>query len=151
MSNTGLALNAEIARAARRRRLRKQATFGVRVFYVVLALAGAFLMAFPLFWMVSTALKLPGDVFATPPVLFPLPPQWHNFQDGFTAPALPDNFLKYVWNTTWYTVLEVIGDTLVGAVVAFGFARLRAPGSTALFFLVLATIMIPFQATPHIY
>lgn len=147
MSDMVLALNAEIARAARRRRLRKQATFGVRVLYVVIALAGAFLMAFPLFWMVSTALKLPGDVFATPPVLFPVPPQWHNFPDGFTAPALPDNFLKYVWNTTWYTVLEVIGDTLVGAVVAFGFARLRAPGSTALFFLVLATIMIPFQAT----
>ena len=137
----------EAAHAARRRRRRRNAAVGVRVLYVVIALAGAFLMAFPLFWMISTALKQPGDVFATPPVLFPLPPQWHNFQDGFNAPALPDNFLRYVWNSTWYTALEVVGDTLVGAIVAFGFARLRAPGSTVLFFLVLATIMIPFQAT----
>jgi multiple sugar transport system permease protein len=137
----------EAAKAARRRRMHRWAVFGVRVLYVLIALAGAFLMAFPLFWMISTALKQPGDVFATPPVIFSLPPQWHNFPDGFSAPALPDNFLKYVWNTTWYTVLEVIGDTFAAAVVAFGFARLRAPGSTALFFLVLGTIMIPFQAT----
>ncbi|MDB5057171.1 MAG: binding-protein-dependent transport system inner rane component, partial [Chloroflexi bacterium] len=64
-----------------------------------------------------------------------------------TLPALSDNFFRYVWNTSWYTALAVLGDTLSGAVVAYGFARLRAPGSTVLFFLVLATIMVPFEAT----
>jgi len=130
-----------------RKRMHRNLSLAARGLYLVIALVGAFLMLFPLLWMISTALKQPGDVFATPPVIFPVPPQWHNFPDGFTAPALPDRFPVYVWNTTWYTILEVIGDTFVGAFVAFGFARLRAPGSTALFFLVLGTIMIPFQAT----
>jgi multiple sugar transport system permease protein len=105
-------------------------------------------MIFPVFWLISTALKPASEVFTSPPILFPAQPQWHNFPDTVTSSALPDgNYFVYIWNTTWYTALEVLGDTFVGAFVAFGFARLRAPGSTVLFFLVLATIMVPFQAT----
>lgn len=115
--------------------------------YLLLALLGAFIMIFPVFWMLSTALKQAGDVFTSPPILFPVHPQWKNFADAVTLPALSDNFFRYVWNTSWYTALAVLGDTLSGAVVAYGFARLRAPGSTVLFFLVLATIMVPFEAT----
>ena len=103
---------------------------------------------FPVFWLISTALKPSSEVFTSPPILFPSHPQFHNFRDAATSSALPDgNFFIYMWNTTWYTALEVFGDTFVGAIVAFGFARLRAPGSTLLFFLVLATLMVPFQAT----
>ena len=135
------------ARTSTARGKGKGRELSLRGLYLFLALFGAFLMFFPLFWMVSTALKQSGDVFTSPPVLFPIPPQWQNFPDSVTSPSLSNNYLQYVWNTTWYTVLEVVGDTFVGAIVAFGFARLRAPGSTALFFVVLATLMVPFQAT----
>jgi multiple sugar transport system permease protein len=128
----------------RRHHLRELVVLGI---YLLVAFLGAFIMIFPVFWMLSTALKQAGDVFTSPPILFPLRPQWNNFTDAVTLPALSDNFFRYVWNTSWYTVVEVIGDTLSGAVVAYGFARLRAPGSTVLFFLVLATIMVPFEAT----
>jgi multiple sugar transport system permease protein len=118
-----------------------------RSFYLLLALIGGVIMIFPVFWLISTALKPADQVFTAPPILFPLHPQWQNFPNAVTSTALQDNFLVYIRNTTVYTVLELIGDTFVGAFVAYGFARLRAPGSTALFFLVLATIMVPFQAT----
>src|SRR5579859_5599161 len=118
-SNTALAsraAEAEARAASSRNRIQRRLNLAVRGVYLLLACFGAFLMAFPVFWMISTALKVSGDVFTSPPVLFPLQPQWHNFSDGLTAPAIPDgNFLKYVWNTSWYTVLEVIGDTLSGA------------------------------------
>lgn len=137
----------EVRRASAHRRAMAW-RLSVRTIYFLLALAGAVVMLLPLFWMVSTAVKSADQVLTSPPILFPAHPHWNNFPDGITAPAVPDgNFLIYIKNTTIYTVLEVIGDTFVGAVVAFGFARLRAPGSTVLFFLVLATIMIPFQAT----
>ena len=139
-------LRAEVTAPTVRRR-RDRAKMVSRGIFFLLACLGAFVMLFPVFWMVSTALKVSGDVFTSPPVLFPLHPQWHNFPDAVTLPALSDNFFLYVWNTSWYTVLEVIGDTISGAVIAYGFARLRAPGSTFLFFLVLATIMVPFEAT----
>lgn len=135
------------AAASRQNRAKRSSQFLWRAIYLGLALFGAFLMFFPLFWMLSTALKASGEVFTSPPVLFPAHPHWNNFSDAVSSSSLSNNFFQYVWNTTWYSGMEVIGDTFVGAVVAFGFARLRAPGSTVLFFVVLATIMVPFQAT----
>jgi multiple sugar transport system permease protein len=137
----------ELVIARSRHRAQQRLQLAVRGFYTLLAILGGVVMIFPVFWMISTALKTAGDVFATPPVFFPIPPQWQNFSDGVSSSALPDNFLRYLWNTAWYTALEVLGDTFSAAVVAYGFARLRAPGSTVLFFVVLATIMVPFQAT----
>ena len=130
--------------AERRRHLRKRSLLAV---YFLLALAGALLFAFPVFWLVSLALKTSGAIFSANPALFPIPPQWHNISDALTSPALNDNFLVYIRNSTVYTLLEVLGDTFVGAVVAYGFARLRARGSGVLFAVMMATIMVPFQAT----
>jgi multiple sugar transport system permease protein len=142
------ATSSEARRLAGEAAARRRRAAILRGVYLVVALAGAVLMFFPVFWLVSTALKPSNEVFTSPPILFPGHPQWHNVPDALTSSALPDgNFFVYIWNTTWYTALEVLGDTFVGAFVAFGFARLRAPGSTVLFFLVLATIMVPFQAT----
>ena len=138
----------ETTRTSGRANARRQRALALRGLYLLIALAGAVIMIFPVFWLVSTALKPSGEVFTSPPILFPSHPQFHNFRDAVISSALPDgNFFIYMWNTTWYTALEVFGDTFVGAIVAFGFARLRAPGSTLLFFLVLATLMVPFQAT----
>ena len=47
--------------------------------------AGALLLvgaAFPLFWMLSTALKPSGEIFATPPRFVPLHPTLENFRRG---------------------------------------------------------------------
>ncbi len=141
-------ISREATRRSREATARRQRALALRGVYLLIALVGAFIMIFPVFWLVSTALKPSNEVFTNPPILFPPHPQFHNFPDTVVSPALPDgNYFIYLWNTTWYTALEVIGDTFVGAIVAFGFARLRAPGSTLLFFLVLATIMVPFQAT----
>lgn len=151
MSATNVRVSAtsgEARRLAGEAAARRRWAVIMRGVYLVVALLGAVVMIFPVFWLISTALKPPGEVFTSPPILFPTHIQWHNFRDTVISPALPDgNFFVYIWNTTWYTGLEVLGDTFVGAIVAFGFARLRAPGSTVLFFLVLATIMVPFQAT----
>jgi multiple sugar transport system permease protein len=148
MSAPSTASPGEVRPLQSRHRRQHQKDLLARGIYLLLAVIGAVFMIFPIFWLISTALKAPDEVFTNPPILFPAHPQWHNFPDTVRSSALPDgNYFIYIWNTTWYTALEVIGDTFVGAFVAFGFARLRAPGSTILFFLVLATIMVPFQAT----
>jgi multiple sugar transport system permease protein len=115
--------------------------------YFLVALAGALLFAFPVFWLVSLALKKSSDIFSANPALFPIPPQWHNIPDALTSSALNDNFLVYIRNSLVYTLLEVIGDTFVAAIVAYGFARLRSRASGVLFAVMMATIMVPFQAT----
>ena len=44
-------------------------------------------------------------------------------------------------------ILLLLGGTLASSLVAYAFARLRAPGREPLFILVLATIMLPAQVT----
>lgn len=110
--------------------------------YALLALGSvAFLM--PLLWMLSTALKPDAQLFAYPPEWIPKPPQWRNFLDAIEY--FP--FWRYLRNSVIVTVLAVFGQVFSASIVAYGFARLRWPGREVVFFLVLATLMIPAQVT----
>jgi ABC-type glycerol-3-phosphate transport system permease component len=57
-----------------------------------------------------------------------------------------DLFL-YTRNSIIVSAVVIVGNVLSSAFVAYGFARLRARGSTVLFALVLSTMMLPFQVT----
>jgi multiple sugar transport system permease protein len=96
---------------------------------------------FPLFWMASTSLKSMEQAYAFPPVWIPHPVMWDNYVKIFTE--LP--FFTFTLNSVLITVLNTVGVVLSSALVAFGFARLRAPGRNFLFILVISTIMLPSQ------
>jgi len=67
---------------------------------------------------------------------------WENFATVWTNPNSP--FMIFMKNTFIYAVVAVIGEVLSCSFVAFGFARLRAPGKDILFVLILATLMLPY-------
>jgi multiple sugar transport system permease protein len=138
---------ARTGQAARRLLVLHWRDRAMRTVYFLIALAGAAFMVLPVFWMLSTALKPGGQVISIPPVIWPLHPQWTTFGQAMTSSALQTPFINSIKNSLIITLLPVIGDTFSAALVAYGFARLRAPGSTFLFFVVLATIMVPFQVT----
>ncbi len=99
------------------------------------------LFIFPFFWMVLSALKPEFQIYIWPPKWFPDPIQWSNFEDVFSNPYLPfDTFLK---NTMILEVGMISGRLLSCTLVAYGFARLDAPGKGLLFGVLLATLMIP--------
>ena len=105
------------------------------------------IFAFPLLWMLSTALKVTDQTMRLPIVWIPNPPQWHNFADAFTYNSdklgyIP--FLVYGRNTLMLAILTVSGTVVSNALVAYGFARLRWPGRDFVFALTLATMMVPF-------
>lgn len=106
----------------------------------VLLLAGAVLIMIPLVWMVSTSLKEPGAVYTFPPEIIPDPIRWSNFAESLTIAP----FGRFYINTAVVTVANIIGHLFSCSLVAFAFARLRAPGKSLLFILVLSTVMIPF-------
>jgi len=110
--------------------------------YLVLSV-GALLFAFPLFWMLSTSLKSPGDIHKVPMVWIPSHIQWSNYKQVF----LDAPMANYLWNSIWYTAITVIGVVITSSMAAFAFARLKARGSLVLFGLVLSTMMIPSQVT----
>src|SRR5207253_1344679 len=68
---------------------------------------------------------------------------WQNYVDAWSA--LP--FTLFLWNTLIITVLGTFGALVSCSLVAFGFSRLRAPGSTVLFIVLLSTLMLPSQVT----
>lgn len=110
--------------------------------YVLLGLVGGVFLL-PLFWMVSSALKPSYEIFALPPVWFPANPRWENFHNALTA--LP--FGRFALNTLIIAASTIIGHLLSCTLVAYGFARLRAPGKGFLFIVLLSTLMLPYPVT----
>lgn len=108
---------------------------------VMITLGLTFLM--PLAWVVSTSLKLPGQVFVTPIEWIPTEPKWSNYLEVFTR--LP--FHLFIRNSFYVTIMGTLGIVLSSLTVAFGLSRLRWPGRDLLFTVLLATMMLPGVVT----
>src|SRR5690242_1165321 len=81
--------------AARARRMRLvRARLGSVLVHAVL-ISGSFVMLVPFVWMVSTSLKLEGEVFSFPPQWIPNPIRWQNYVETWNS-AL---FSWYLFNT----------------------------------------------------
>ena len=78
-----------------------------------------------------------------PPTFWPEEVRWLNYSDVFRLAP----FARFIWNTVIITALAMVGQILSSAAVAFGFSRFRFPGREALFFLLLSTMMLPWQVT----
>jgi multiple sugar transport system permease protein len=57
------------------------------------------------------------------------------------------NFGSFIWNSVVLVFFAVIGQVFVSSLVAYAFARLRAPGKEVIFVMLLATMMIPGEVT----
>ncbi len=112
-----------------------------RAFVFAALLAGAVLMVGPFVWAISTSLKLPADVFASPPQLVPHPFTLDGYKDVFTVLPFP----RYLLNSVIVSVCIVALNVVFGTAAAYAFAKLRFPGRNILFFALLATLMVPFQ------
>lgn len=119
-----------------------QQAFQLALVYIVI-LGCALILMVPFGWMLSTALKPIEQVFEYPPSWLPDPAQWSNFVEGWNRKP----FSRYLLNTLYITVVAILGTLASTSLVAYGFARLRAPGSGVLFLLLLSTMMLPEQIT----
>lgn len=73
--------------------------------------------------------------------------RWSNFGDAMSRELGGANFLKFIQNSVIVTTLGIIGHLLSCTLVAYAFARMRAPGRDLLFALVLSTMMLPEAVT----
>ena len=106
-----------------------------------MATLGAVAFGLPFFWTVSSSLKSQMEIYAFPPLWLPATPQWSNYPLVFELSP----FGRFIANTLFITAMSMVGQVLTAAMVAFGFTRFRFPGREALFFVVLSTMMIPWQ------
>ncbi len=102
----------------------------------------ALVMLFPLLWLLSTALKSPGEnIFQFPPQLFPQQPTLDNFIEVWQA----NPFGTYLFNSIVVAVLTVSLNLLLCSLAAYPLARLNFRGRDTIFAIVVSTIAIPFQ------
>lgn len=102
----------------------------------------AIAMLLPLLWLLSTAFKSSSeDIFQFPPRLIPAEPTIANFITVWQT----NPFGQYLFNSTIVAVLTVALNLLFCSLAAYPLARLNFRGRDALFALVVATILIPFQ------
>lgn len=103
--------------------------------------AGALIIAFPLYWMVATTVMTREDAYSRELLL--LPPQviLDNYVNGWNNSPWP----RWYGNTLIIVVSSVAGLTLFGLMSGFAFAKYQFRGRNLLFLLILSTLMIPLQ------
>jgi multiple sugar transport system permease protein len=113
-----------------------------RILLYILLTGATILMSFPLFWMISSSLKTLEEANSAGIVWFPENPTLEAYISVFHN----TDFLRAYFNTVFYTSLALVGTLLSIAVVAYAFSRIQWPGRDLVFFIMLATMMIPPQA-----
>lgn len=113
----------------------------VLIHAVLIALALSMLA--PFLWMVSTSLKIRGEVFTVPIEWLPRSLHFENYTNALSAAPFPRFFL----NSLIIGVSIVLGRLVFCSMGAYAFARLRWPGRDPVFLAYLSTMMIPGQVT----
>ncbi|WP_333834462.1 carbohydrate ABC transporter permease [Rubrimonas sp.] len=111
------------------------------IYVALIALSGIILA--PFLMIVSLALSSPTEVFAWPPVLAPDVVRWDNFRRVFEV----TNFGRAMWNTFVIASVSTIGIVFIDGLAGYAFAKMRFPGRTTMFLLILATLMVPVHVT----
>jgi multiple sugar transport system permease protein len=101
-------------------------------------------MLYPFLWLIASSLKPNTEIFSTTS-LIPSEIVWENYAKGWNAmPRL--SFSVFIGNSLFISAMSVIGSIFCATLVGFGFARVNFRFRSVLFALMLATLMMPYQA-----
>lgn len=103
----------------------------------------ALLMVGPFLWMLATSLKSPGEMFAFPLRLVPHAASAESYNE--VVRRMP--FLLFVFNSFKIASLATVGQILSCSLAAYAFARMKFKAKEFIYFVLLATMMIPSQVT----
>lgn len=110
--------------------------------YVLVYGLGMFFVLFstlPLLWGISTALKIPSEVYAFPPTWIPKTLTF----DNFLSVVQNQNLIRAFFNTLIIASGTTIVALIVGVLGGYGFARYKFPGRNTLLWAVLFTKLFP--------
>jgi multiple sugar transport system permease protein len=105
----------------------------------VLLVIGAVSMVLPFFWMVSTSLKTPQEIFLFPPTWIPEGPTISNYTQAWGEVPFP----RYFLNTIFIAACMVGGVVITSCLAAYAFAKFDFPGRETLFILMLSMMIVP--------
>ena len=101
------------------------------------------ILIFPFYWLLVTSVETSSEALRFPPILVPHKLRFANYPDALsTAP-----FGHFFINSAVVAVLTVLCNLVLCSMAGYAFARFRFLGRGALFVVIMATLMVPFQVT----
>jgi putative chitobiose transport system permease protein len=144
VSVAGMSQIAESVAANQRARARRRRGVASSALWYIVLTAIAVITVFPFFWMLMTSLKGPLDpITSVPPQFLPTNPTLANYEKVLASLPIPRFFL----NSVFVSVAVGLLNVLVAALAAYPLAKMRFPGRDAIFYLLLATLIVPAQLT----
>jgi len=128
-----------------------------RIFSIVVLILLALLFLFPLYWIVTGALKTPAAINARTPEWFPSEFTLRNFQVLFSKRSAPlfqlgalkgptvPAAIRWLLNTVFMAVAAMLITCLTAAMAGYALAKKRFTGRALLFSLIVAAMALPKQ------
>lgn len=118
----------------------------VRILLYLLMTLAAILFLMPVAWMLVMSILPEHEIFQ--PILHWIPqePTLQNFQELFKR-AEEAPVLRWFFNSVLVAGTGTVCYLLLTSMAAYAFSRLQFPGRNVLFFIVIATLIIPGQVT----
>lgn len=122
----------------------KPLTLG-RVAVYAFLIVGSVIAVLPFLWMILASFKTGAEVRQMPPTFWPQSPTLDNYRTILADPDLPLSL--FYRNSAIIALSNVILAVSSSALFGYIFAKFDFPAKRALFWFILATMMIPFQVT----
>ncbi len=130
-----------------KRRKPNRSIAGDIALYIFLIIV-ACIMAFPIVYAVSAALKPLDELFKFPPRVFAQHPTLDNFSDLFVTMGKSwVTFSRYLFNTAFITFAGTAGHLIIASMAAFVLAKYQFPGNQGFFKLVTVAMMFTGYVT----
>ncbi|MCA9836700.1 MAG: carbohydrate ABC transporter permease [Trueperaceae bacterium] len=112
--------------------------------YAYLIILGL-IVILPLIMIFSQSLMSNQEINRWPPKIYTPEPVFSNYVNMFKRPDL--KLARWLFNSIFAAAAYTLAVFVICAPAAYAFARLRFPGNNVLFFILLATVMVPGQVT----
>ncbi|MBP1777029.1 MAG: carbohydrate transporter permease [candidate division NC10 bacterium] len=102
----------------------------------------AFLIVFPIVWMVLTSLKPSAETILWPPKMLPQVPTLQNYYEVFVRWP----FLRFFLNSVLVSGVSTAAILLTSSSAGYAFAKIKSRWLGIIFFVFIATIIVPFES-----
>ena len=106
---------------------------------MLILLIGGIGMVFPFVWMVSSSLKLPADIYSLS--LIPPKPTLDNYRTVLEE----TKYIRWFVNSMVIALITTASVAFFASVAGYALAKFKFPGQTAIFILILSTLMVPTE------
>jgi multiple sugar transport system permease protein len=105
----------------------------------------ALLFLIPFYLLLRNGLDTDADITGTSWTFFPVHLHWENISELFSDQAV--SMSTALWNSTKVSVLQTAGVLVLCSLAGYGLARIPYKHANKIFYLILASLMIPSAVT----